>query len=50
MGVARLFLARNGYSLKFDPHDGVQTIERLALWKTQQPRLADWFGQRTVKS
>jgi len=47
--VARLFLARNGYSLKFDPHDAVQTIERLASGKLSEPRLADWFRQRTVK-
>ena len=48
--VARLFLAQNGYSLKFDPHDAVQTIETLASGKLSEPRLADWFRQRTVKS
>jgi death-on-curing protein len=48
--VARLFLAQNGYSLKFDPHDAVQTIETLASGKLSEPRLADWFRPRTVKS
>lgn len=44
--VARLFLVRNGYSLRFDPHDAVQTIESLASGKLPESELADWFRQR----
>jgi prophage maintenance system killer protein len=46
--VARLF-AQNGYILT-DPHDAVRTIERLASGKLSEPRLVDWFRQKTVKS
>ena len=44
--VARLFLARNGYRLQFDPHDAERTIERLADGKLSKPEVGDWFRQR----
>lgn len=44
--VARLFLARNGYRLEFDPHDTVRTIERLAAGILSESQVGNWFRQR----
>jgi|SRR6516162_1956725 death-on-curing protein len=44
--IARLFLARNGYRLQFDPHDAVRTIEKLVAGKLSEPEVGDWFRQR----
>jgi death-on-curing protein len=48
--VARLFLARNGYQLEFDPHDAVRTVEKLAAGIPSESQLRDWFRQRVQRS
>ena len=44
--IARLFLADNGFRLRFDPIEAVQTTEALAAGKISEAGLADWFGGR----
>ena len=44
--VARLFLADNGYRLKFDPADAVRTMEMVAAGALDEAALAEWFRQR----
>jgi death-on-curing protein len=44
--VARLFLADNGYRLRFDPIDAVKTVEALAAGSLDESRLAAWFRDR----
>jgi death on curing protein len=44
--VARLFLADNGYRLKFDPADAVKTMEMVAAGELEEAALAEWFRQR----
>ncbi len=44
--IARLFLADNGFRLKFDPFDAIRTVEDLAAGKLSEEQLADWFRQR----
>ncbi|RDU95738.1 type II toxin-antitoxin system death-on-curing family toxin [Trinickia dinghuensis] len=46
--VARLFLADNGYRLKFDPADAVKTMETVAAGTLDEDALAEWFRQRIV--
>ena len=47
--VARLFLADNGYRLKFDPADAVKTMEMVAAGALDEAALAVWFRQRIVE-
>jgi len=41
--LARLFLADNGYRLRFDPVDAIGTIESLAAGRLSEEDLAAWF-------
>lgn len=47
--VARLFLADNGYRLRFDPADAVRTMEGLAAGTIEESQLAEWFRKRIEK-
>jgi death-on-curing protein len=47
--VARLFLADNGYRLRFDPTDAVKTVEALAAGSLAEDQLAAWFRERLEK-
>ena len=44
--VARLFLADNGYRLRFDPVEAVKTVEALAAGSLSESQLAAWFRDR----
>ena len=44
--AARLFLADNGFSLKFDKLDAVRTMEAVAAGTLDESGLAAWFRQR----
>jgi death-on-curing protein len=44
--VARLFLADNGYRLKFDPIDAIRITESLAAGTIEEHPLAHWFRKR----
>jgi death on curing protein len=46
--AARLFLADNGYRLRFDSTDAVRTMEGVAAGEIDEGQLAMWFRQRTV--
>jgi len=45
--LARLFLARNGVGLVFDPLDAIQTVLALAAGDLSEDDLADWLRSRT---
>lgn len=47
--AARLFLAHNGYRLRFDPADAVRTVEALAADTLDESGLAAWFRGRLEK-
>ncbi|TAM52525.1 MAG: type II toxin-antitoxin system death-on-curing family toxin [Paraburkholderia sp.] len=47
--VARLFLADNGYRLKFDPTDAVGTMEMVAAGELDEAALAEWFRRRIAE-
>jgi death on curing protein len=44
--IARLFLADNGYNLRFDPANAVVTMESVAAGTLSESDLAEWFRQR----
>lgn len=44
--IGRLFLADNGYRLRFDPHDAVRTIDAVAAGTLGEAMLAAWYRQR----
>lgn len=44
--VARVFLADNGYSLRFEKMDAIRTVEALAAGRIDEAELADWFRAR----
>jgi death-on-curing protein len=46
--AARLFLADNGYTLRFDPAEAVMTMESVAAGTLSELELADWFRQRIL--
>ncbi|MGI4942036.1 MAG: type II toxin-antitoxin system death-on-curing family toxin, partial [Janthinobacterium lividum] len=48
--VARLFLADNGYRLRFDAADAVRTVEALAGGALPEEELAAWFRERLETS
>lgn len=48
--IARLFLAENGYQLRFEPADAVRAIEAAAAGNLKEAALAAWFRERIVKS
>ncbi len=43
--VARLFLADNGYRLRFNPHDSIRVMEAAAAGTFTEKQLAEWFRQ-----
>ena len=43
--LARLFLAVNGSSLKFEQQDATQTVITLAAGDLSEEELADWFRE-----
>lgn len=47
--AARLFLADNGFALRFDPADAVRTMEAVASGGLTEPELAVWFRERITK-
>lgn len=47
--IARVFLADNGYRLKFDPTDAVRTMEMVAAGALDEAALAEWFRQRIAE-
>ena len=47
--IARLFLADNGYRLKFDPADAVRTMEMVAAGALDEDALASWFRRRIAE-
>jgi len=48
--VARLFLADNGYRLRFDPAEAVRTVEAVASGTLAERDLAAWFRDRLTDS
>lgn len=46
--IARLFLADNGYTLRFDPANAVVTMESVAAGTLSESELAEWFRQRIL--
>ena len=48
--AARLFLADNGFRLRFDPADAVRTMESVAAGALSESELAAWFRQRMFRS
>lgn len=46
--VARLFLADNGYRLRFDKVDAVRAIEALAGDTLEEAQFAQWIRERLV--
>lgn len=46
--AARLFLADNGLTLRFDPSEAVRTMEALASGSLAESELAEWFRQRIL--
>ena len=47
--IARLFLADNGYLLRFDPAEAVRTVEAVAAGALGEQQLAGWFRQRIAE-
>ena len=47
--ISRLFLADNGFRLKFDPADAVRTMEMVAAGALDEAALAAWFRQRIAE-
>lgn len=41
--LARLFLALNGVTIRFDADDAIATVLRLAAGQLSEEQLADWF-------
>ena len=48
--VARLFVADNGYRLRFDPVDVIRAVEAVAAGTTQEDSLAAWFRDQLSAS
>ncbi len=48
--AARLFLADNGFALRFDPADAVLTMQSVAADDLSEKDLAAWFRQRMSRS
>jgi death-on-curing protein len=46
--VARLFLADNGLTLKFDPRDAIRKLEGLAVGAVTEDEMARWLRDRIV--
>jgi death on curing protein len=48
--TARLFLADNGYSLRFQPSDAVRLMEGVAGGMIKESELTNWFAERLKPS
>ncbi len=48
--VARVFLADNGFHLRFDAAEAVRTMESAAAGTLSEQELAQWFRQRMLRS
>ena len=46
--VARLFIADNDCTLKFDPLDAIRTMEGVAAGAIDEAQLARWFRDRII--
>jgi death-on-curing protein len=46
--VARLFLADNGFVLRFDQADAVKLMESLAAGTIEETAVAEWFRSRLL--
>lgn len=46
--LARLFLARNGITLTFDPADAIHIVLALAAGTLTEPKLAQWLRERSA--
>ena len=46
--LARLFLADNGFELRFDPGEAIRSIEALASGTLAEDELAEWFRRRVT--
>ena len=46
--VARLFIADNDYTLRFDPLDAIRTMEGVAAGAIDEAQLAQWFRDRII--
>ena len=46
--VARLFLADNGHTLKFDPLDAIRTMKGVAAGAMDEAQLARWFREGII--
>jgi death on curing protein len=44
--MARLFLADNGYQLRFEPFDAIRLMEAVAAGTLTESQLAEWFRER----
>lgn len=44
--LARLFLAANGFVLRFHPRDAIEAMLKLAASELDEEALADWFRER----
>lgn len=44
--IARLFLADNGYLLRFEPADAIHSMEALAAGELAEEQFAEWLRQR----
>ncbi|MCL2310834.1 MAG: type II toxin-antitoxin system death-on-curing family toxin [Proteobacteria bacterium] len=47
--IARLFLADNGFKLKFAPVEAVRITEALAAGAVEEVQLAQWFRERLIR-
>jgi death-on-curing protein len=48
--LARLFLALNQVTLKFEPDDAIRAMLALAAGELSEEEMADWFRQRVTPS
>ena len=48
--IARLFLADNGYRLRFGPADAVRIVETLAEGALDERQMAAWLRERLEKA
>ena len=48
--IARVFLADNGFELRYDPADAVQKMEAAAAGTLGELALAEWFRERIKSS
>jgi death on curing protein len=46
--IARLFLADNGYRLRYEQTEAVRVMEMTAAGTLEEDKLADWFRRRLV--